>query len=97
MFRLDPPIPVAIELDFFPEEYRPKSGAALSYGWIDYGCDFDLIWICGLNDGGKCFCVPNPKIRFIQNMTMGRTKKRKTIQEATTLVINAADKLRQVK
>lgn len=77
MFRLDPPIPVAIELDFFPEGFRPKSGAAKAYGWRDYGIDYDLVWICGLDDGGASWCVPNPKIRFVRNITMGRTAKKK--------------------
>lgn len=71
--QLNPPLPVVIDLDFFPTQLRPADGSALCQGWIDYGPEYDLIWICALDAGGRVWCVPNPKIRLWKNATLGRS------------------------
>lgn len=42
---------------------------------IDYGPEFDLLWVVGMDDGGEIWCVPNPQVRLQANWSMGRTKK----------------------
>ena len=66
MLQLNPPIPVYVV---------DKKVNALAHGWIDYGPEFDLLWICGLNSTGEVWIVPNSKIRLQNNITMGRTIK----------------------
>ena len=61
MKQLSPPIPVD----------TPK-GKALCIGWIDYGPEHHLIWICFQNDTRECWCWNNPDIRAQSNPTMGR-------------------------
>ncbi len=60
MLQLNPPIPVD----------TPR-GQALAHGWIDYGPEYSILWIC-IGDDGQCWCWPNDKIRGVKNMTMGR-------------------------
>lgn len=62
LVRLDPPIPVN----------TPK-GEALCHGWRDYGIDFDLQWICFIEETGECWTFRNQDIRSTKNITMGRT------------------------
>lgn len=61
LIQLDPPIPVN----------TPK-GEALCHGWRDYGVDFDLQWICFIEETGECWTFRNQDIRAVKNITMGR-------------------------
>ena len=59
--QLEPPIPLQ----------TPK-GEGLAYGVIDYGPDYDLLWVVFDNATGECWTWANPKIRGVKNITMGR-------------------------
>jgi hypothetical protein len=59
--QLTPPLP----LD------TPK-GTGLAYAVIDYGPEFDLLWVVFDDATGECWTWPNPKVRGVKNITMGR-------------------------
>jgi len=59
--QLNPPIP----LD------TPK-GPGLAYAVIDYGPDFDLLWVVFDDASGECWTWKNPQIRAVKNLTLGR-------------------------
>lgn len=59
--QLNPPLPLE----------TPK-GAGLAYGVIDYGPDFDLLWVVFDDATGECWTWANPKVRGVKNVTMGR-------------------------
>jgi hypothetical protein len=59
--QLNPPLPLT----------TPK-GPALAHAVIDYGCEHDLIFMCIQDDTGEIWCWPNPVVRGIKNVTMGR-------------------------
>jgi hypothetical protein len=61
ILQLDPPIPLT----------TPK-GKALAHMLIDYGPEFDLLWVCFQDDTGECWTWGNPDIRSQKNLTMGR-------------------------
>jgi len=61
MLQLDPPIPVE----------TPK-GKAMAVGWLDYGAEHHLLWICFIDKTGECWSYPNPEIRAQSNPSMGR-------------------------
>ena len=63
--QLDPPLPLHI-ID---------RGNAFAIAVIDYGQEFDLLWVVGMDDGGEIWCVPNPQVRLQANWSMGRSKK----------------------
>jgi hypothetical protein len=60
MLQLDPPIPVV----------TPK-GKALAQILIDYGPEYDLIWVC-FEDDGQIWCWKNQEVRSETNITFGR-------------------------
>ena len=60
MLQLNPPIPVN----------TPK-GPALAQVMIDYGPEYDLIWVC-FQDNGECWSWRNQDIRAEKNTTFGR-------------------------
>ncbi|MEO7864808.1 MAG: hypothetical protein ABIR63_02925 [Sphingomicrobium sp.] len=62
--QLDPPIPVFVT----------DRGPGLAFAVIDYGPEFDLLWVTGMDDGGAIWCVPNPQMRLQLNWSMGRRK-----------------------
>lgn len=62
--QLDPPIPVHIV----------ERGGGMAFAVIDYGPEFDLLWVIGTDDGGEIWCVPNPQVRLQANWSMGRRK-----------------------
>lgn len=62
LLQLDPPIPV--ELD------TGEKGLALVL--LDYGIDYDLLWVIGLRDSREIWTLPNPRIRLGDNITLGR-------------------------
>ena len=62
--QLDPPLPMTV-LD---------RGDGYAIAVIDYGQEFDLLWVVALNDSGEIWCAPNPKVRMQANWSMGRAK-----------------------
>jgi hypothetical protein len=60
--QLDPPIPVV----------TPK-GDGYAHILIDYGAEFNLLWVVFLDDSGECWTYDNSQIRAQKNVTMGRT------------------------
>ena len=60
--QLNPPLPIS----------TPK-GAALAHFLVDYGPEHDLIWVVFQDETGECWSWPNPKVRAVKNITMGRT------------------------
>jgi hypothetical protein len=64
--QLDPPIPLTV-ID---------KGDGYAVAVIDYGQEFDLLWVVALNDSGEIWSAPNPKVRMQGNWSMGRAKKR---------------------
>ena len=62
--QLDPPIPLHV-LD---------KGTGYAFAVIDYGQEFDLLWVVALDDSGEIWCAPNPKVRMQGNWSMGRAK-----------------------
>jgi hypothetical protein len=61
VLQLDPPVPLL----------TPK-GKGLAHFLIDYGAEFDLLWVCFQDDTGECWTWSNPHIRAGKNITMGR-------------------------
>ena len=62
LLQLDPPIPVQLDTG--------EKGLAL--GWLDYGPDYDLLWIIGLRDSREVWTLNNKRIRMQDNVSMGR-------------------------
>lgn len=60
--QLNPPIPMI----------TPK-GEGLALALIDYGIDFDLMWIVAINKTGEIWTFKNPEVRAVKNITIGRT------------------------
>jgi len=58
--QLNPPLPLI----------TPK-GRALAHILIDYGAEFDLLWVCFQEDG-ECWTWRNQDIRADKNVTFGR-------------------------
>ena len=63
MYQLNPPINVI----------TPK-GNGRAIGWIDYGPDYHLLWICFIDETRECWTLENPYIRQSANFTFGRKK-----------------------
>jgi len=59
--QLNPPIPLV----------TPK-GKAMAQFLIDYGPEFDLLWVC-FEENGECWTWRNQDIRAERNITFGRT------------------------
>ena len=49
-------------------------GAGLAFAVIDYGAEHNLIWVTALDDGGEIWCAPNPKVRVLENWSLGRSR-----------------------
>ncbi|WP_309601582.1 hypothetical protein [Sphingomonas sp.] len=62
--QLDPTIPLHVV----------DRGNGTAVAVIDYGAEFDLLWVVGFDDGGEIWCVPNPQVRLQANWSMGRSK-----------------------
>lgn len=62
--QLDPPLPMSV-ID---------KGDGYAIAVIDYGQEFDLLWVVALNDSGEIWCSPNPRVRMQPNWSMGRRK-----------------------
>lgn len=63
MLQLNPTIPVVT-----------PHGKAFAIGWIDYGNEDDLYWVCFQTESCECWVWPNKDIRAQQNLTIGRVK-----------------------
>ena len=61
--QLNPPIPL----------YTPK-GEGLALLVIDYGVDYDLMWVVGLKENNQLWTYSNKDVRLIENETLGRSK-----------------------
>ena len=61
IIQLSPTIPVI----------TPR-GKALTIGWIDYGIEHDLMWICIQDSTGECWTWKNQLVRAQINITHGR-------------------------
>ncbi len=61
MLRLDPPLP----LD------TPK-GKALAHILIDYGVEYDLLWVCFQDETRECWTWSNKEIKIQSNISLGR-------------------------
>lgn len=61
MIQLCPPIPIE----------TPK-GKGLAHVLIDYGVEFDLMWVCFIDGTGECWTFSNRQVRAQPNVTMGR-------------------------
>ncbi len=62
--QLDPPIPLTV-ID---------KGDGYAVAVIDYGQEFDLLWVVALSDSGEIWSAPNPQVRMQSNWSMGRAK-----------------------
>lgn len=62
--QLEPPLPMTV-LD---------RGDGYAVAVIDYGQEFDLLWVVAMNETGEIWCAPNPKVRMQANWSMGRAK-----------------------
>lgn len=60
--QLHPPIPLHVH----------DRGKGTAIAVIDYGPEFDLLWVTAMDDGGEIWCVPNPHVRMQANWSMGR-------------------------
>lgn len=60
MLQLDPPIPV-----------KTPKGNGYAQILIDYGPDYDLMWVV-FQDSGECWTWRNSDIRGVNNITLGR-------------------------
>ncbi|MGN6588919.1 MAG: hypothetical protein ACTHKE_01320 [Sphingomicrobium sp.] len=68
--QLDPPIPLhVVGAD------GKSGGPGFAIAVIDYGQEFDLLCVVGMDEGGEIWCVPNPQVRLQANWSMGRRKK----------------------
>ncbi|CAM3212732.1 hypothetical protein SPAN111604_10845 [Sphingomonas antarctica] len=62
--QLDPPLPMTVE----------DRGDGYAVAVIDYGQEFDLLWVVALDASGEIWCAPNPKVRMQGNWSMGRAR-----------------------
>jgi len=61
LIQLDPPIPL-----------ETPNGKALAHIVIDYGPEYDLLWVCFNDSNGECWTWNNSLVRAQKNVTMGR-------------------------
>ena len=61
MLQLNPPIPLS----------TPK-GDGLAWAVIDYGTEFNLMWVVAIDETGEIWTFQNPDVRALKNITMGR-------------------------
>ena len=78
--QLEPPLPMTVV----------DRGDGYAVAVIDYGQEFDLLWVVAPNDSGEIWCAPNPNVRMQANWSMGRKKPRLKGQEPAPPVRIAA-------
>lgn len=59
--QLNPPIPLS----------TPK-GDGMALALIDYGSEFNLMWVTAIDETGEIWTFQNPQVRAQKNITMGR-------------------------
>lgn len=59
--RINPPLPL-----------ETPRGNGYAHFLLDYGTEFDLIWIVFIDETGECWSFRNPEIRLQKNITFGR-------------------------
>ena len=64
LLQLDPPIPLE----------TPK-GKGYAHVLIDYGQEFNLLWVVFIDDTQECWTFANPDIKIQSNITLGRISK----------------------
>lgn len=64
IIQLNPPIPL----------YTATKGAGLAYLVIDYGPEYDLMWVVAINNSGEIWTLNNKEVRAIENITLDRKK-----------------------
>lgn len=62
--QLSPPLPLHVL----------ERGKGQAMAVIDYGPEFDLLWVVAMDDGGEIWCVPNPQVRMQANWSLGRSR-----------------------
>lgn len=67
--QCNPPIPVEVT----------TKGPAYCVAWIDYGTEYDCLWKCIIDSTGEVWDVPQPQIRGVKNISMGRTYQPKDV------------------
>lgn len=63
LLQLNPPIPLM----------TPK-GRAFAHVLIDYGMEFDLLWVCFQDVSGECWTWSNRDVRMGANVSLGRSQ-----------------------
>jgi len=61
LLQLKPPVPLS----------TPK-GDGLAFMVIDYGCEYNLMWVTAIDETGEIWTFANPEVRAQKNITMGR-------------------------
>jgi hypothetical protein len=61
ILQLNPPIPLQ----------TPK-GSALAHFLIDYGPEYNLMWVCFNDEDGECWTWQNTEIKVQKNVTLNR-------------------------
>lgn len=61
MLQLNPPIPIS----------TPK-GNGMAWIVIDYGPEFNLMWVVAIDETGEIWTFDNPQVRAQKNITLGR-------------------------
>jgi len=61
ILQLNPPIPMETE-----------KGKGLAWLVIDYGAEYNLLWVVVIDDTGEIWTFENQKVRAQKNITMGR-------------------------
>jgi hypothetical protein len=59
--QLNPPLPL-----------HTAKGKGWAHFVIDYGPEYDLVWVMFMDADGACWSVPNPEVKMQFNWTLGR-------------------------
>lgn len=62
IIQLNPPIPML----------TPK-GEGIAWFMIDYGLEYNLMWVVAIDETGEIWTFQNPEVRAQKNTTMDRT------------------------
>lgn len=65
LLQLNPPLPV-----------ETPRGKAMAHVLIDYGAEYDLLWVCFQQADAQCWTWKNSDIRAESNITFGRETKK---------------------
>lgn len=63
ILQLDPPLPL-----------WTNKGTGVAHFLIDYGLEFDLMWVVFLDDTGQCWSLRNTDVRAMPNISYGATR-----------------------